>query len=37
MRFETVINCPVDLHCLARLPHLTELQDKARAMPWVKA
>jgi hypothetical protein len=32
MRIETVINSPRDLRCLARLPHLSELQDKARAI-----
>ena len=32
MRIETVINCPRDLRCNARLPHLAELQDKARAI-----
>lgn len=31
MRIETVINAPRDLGCLARLPHLDELQEKARA------
>lgn len=31
MRIETVINAPRDLGCLARLPHLDELQTKARA------
>jgi hypothetical protein len=31
MRIETVINSPRDLGCLARLPHLDELQAKARA------
>ncbi|HZM74419.1 MAG TPA: hypothetical protein VFC19_01765, partial [Candidatus Limnocylindrales bacterium] len=31
MRIETVINSPRDLGCLARLPHLDELQNKARA------
>src|SRR5499425_2457386 len=31
MRIETVVNSPRDLGCLARLPHLGELQDKARA------
>jgi hypothetical protein len=31
MRIETVINSPRDLGCLARLPNLSELQDKARA------
>ncbi len=31
MRIETVINCPRDLGCNARLPNLAELQDKARA------
>jgi hypothetical protein len=32
MRIETVINSPRDLRCLARLPNLTDLQDKARAI-----
>src|SRR6185437_4122186 len=32
MRIETVINCPRDLACNARLPNLDELQDKARAI-----
>ena len=32
MRIETVINCPRDLRCDARLPNLAELQDKARAI-----
>jgi hypothetical protein len=32
MRIETVINAPRDLRCNARLPHLGELQDKARAI-----
>ena len=32
MRIETVINCPLDLACNARLPNLDELQDKARAI-----
>jgi len=32
MRIETVINSPRDLRCLARLPNLSELQDKARAI-----
>ena len=32
MRIETVINCPRDLACNARLPNLGELQDKARAI-----
>jgi hypothetical protein len=32
MRIETVINCPRDLRCNARLPNLAELQDKARAI-----
>jgi hypothetical protein len=32
MRIETVINCPRDLSCNARLPNLAELQDKARAI-----
>ena len=31
MRIETVINNPSDLGCNARLPHLDELQAKARA------
>ena len=31
LRIEAVINCPGDLGCLARLPHLEELQHKARA------
>ena len=31
MRIETVVNCPRDLGCNARLPNLAELQDKARA------
>jgi hypothetical protein len=31
LRIETVINSPKDLGCLARLPHLPELQSKARA------
>jgi hypothetical protein len=31
MRIETVVNSPRDLGCLARLPHLGELQAKARA------
>src|SRR5215468_8372176 len=31
MRIETVVNSPRDLRCLARLPHLDELQAKARA------
>jgi hypothetical protein len=31
MRIETVVNSPRDLGCLARLPHLDELQAKARA------
>jgi hypothetical protein len=30
MRIETVINSPRDLRCHARLPHLGDLQDKAR-------
>jgi hypothetical protein len=30
MRIETVVNAPRDLGCLARLPNLAELQDKAR-------
>src|SRR5438128_7980794 len=30
MRIETVVNCPRDLACNARLPNLGELQDKAR-------
>jgi hypothetical protein len=32
MRIETVINCPRDLACNARLPNLDELQAKARAI-----
>jgi len=32
MRIETVINSPRDLRCNARLPNLTGLQDKARAI-----
>ena len=32
MRIETVVNCPRDLACNARLPNLAELQDKARAI-----
>jgi hypothetical protein len=32
MRIETVINSPRDLACNARLPNLSELQDKARAI-----
>jgi hypothetical protein len=32
MRIETVVNSPRDLRCLARLPHLGDLQDKARAI-----
>ena len=32
MRVETVVNCPRDLACNARLPNLGELQDKARAI-----
>jgi hypothetical protein len=32
MRIETVINCPRDLRCNARLPNLADLQDKARAI-----
>ena len=32
MRIETVVNCPRDLACNARLPNLDELQDKARAI-----
>src|SRR5579862_6725512 len=32
MRIETVVNCPRDLACNARLPNLGELQDKARAI-----
>jgi hypothetical protein len=32
MRIETVVNCPRDLNCNARLPNLDELQDKARAI-----
>ena len=31
MRIETVINCPRDLGCNARLPNLDELQARARA------
>jgi hypothetical protein len=31
-RIETVVNCPRDLACNARLPNLDELQDKARAI-----
>jgi hypothetical protein len=31
LRIETVVNCPRDLGCNARLPNLAELQDKARA------
>jgi hypothetical protein len=31
-RIETVINSPRDIGCLARLPHLDELQTKARAV-----
>jgi len=31
LRIETVVNCPRDLGCNARLPNLTELQGKARA------
>ena len=31
MRIETVVNCPRDLGCNARLPNLEELQAKARA------
>ena len=31
LRIETVVNCPRDLACNARLPNLDELQDKARA------
>jgi hypothetical protein len=31
MRIETVVNAPRDLGCNARLPNLSELQDKARA------
>ena len=31
MRIETVVNAPRDLGCNARLPHLDELQAKARA------
>jgi len=32
MRIETVINSPRDLRCHARLPNLSDLQDKARAI-----
>src|SRR2546430_10954804 len=32
MRIETVVNCPRDLACNARLPNLDELQGKARAI-----
>ncbi|MEZ5086981.1 MAG: hypothetical protein R2722_12255 [Tessaracoccus sp.] len=32
LRIETVINAPNDLQCHRRLPNLTELQDKARAV-----
>src|SRR5579859_7910885 len=32
MRIETVVNCPRDLACNARLPNLEELQGKARAI-----
>jgi hypothetical protein len=32
MRIETVVNCPRDLNCNARLPNLDELQGKARAI-----
>jgi len=32
MRIETVVNSPRGLACLARLPHLGDLQDKARAI-----
>src|SRR6266702_5600819 len=32
LRIETVINCPRDLRCNARLPNLDELQGKARAI-----
>src|SRR5215470_9577779 len=32
MRIETVVNSPRDLACNARLPNLSELQDKARAI-----
>jgi hypothetical protein len=32
MRIETVINSPRDVGCLARLPHLEDLQAKARAV-----
>jgi hypothetical protein len=32
MRIETVVNCPRDLACNARLPNLDELRDKARAI-----
>ncbi len=31
LRIETVVNCPRDLGCNARLPNLAELQAKARA------
>jgi hypothetical protein len=31
MRIETVVNCPRDLGCNARLPNLDDLQAKARA------
>src|SRR6266567_2417424 len=31
LRIETVVNCPRDLGCNARLPNLSELQAKARA------
>jgi len=32
LRIETVLNDPCDLGCLRRLPHLPELQGKARAV-----
>ena len=32
LRIETVINCPDDLRCQRRLPHLDELQARARAI-----
>jgi hypothetical protein len=32
MRIETVVSCPRDLTCNARLPNLDELQGKARAI-----
>jgi len=32
LRIETVINSPRDIGCLARLPHLDDLQAKARAV-----